>query len=83
MDVLSLALLQQVKRIPFSLRQICNTDVQTVYCSAADDSEVSDSPKHFLSKHSKFMLIYDHQLVQSALASEKHYRFISKAGGTD
>lgn len=29
------------------------------------------------------MLIYDSQLVQSALANEKHYLFISKASGTD
>lgn len=83
MDVLSLALLQQVKRIPFSLRQICNTDTWTIYRSFVDYSKVSDSSKHFLSKHTKFMLIYDSQLVQSALANEKHYLFISKASGTD
>lgn len=83
MDVLSLALLQQVKRIPFSLRQICNTDIRTVYCSSVDDSKVSDSSKHFLSKHTKFMLFYDSQLVRSASVNEKHYLFISKASGTD
>lgn len=91
-DVLSLALLQQVKRIPFSLRQICNirkNECLLYICNTVLQitvllyRKVLASSKHFQSKHIKykfgFLLIYGSQLVQLVLSDVKALPFHFKS----